>query len=133
MAFKKGQSGNPKGRPRGGADKRLKYREMLQSHAEDLIQAVVDKALEGDTAAQRMCLERIVPAMKSQSAPIKIKLTGDLAEKGAQVLEAVGSGKLSPDEGSSVMSSLQGQAKLIESEELIERIERLEEASAQRK
>ena len=65
MSFKKGQSGNPSGRPKGVKDKRTELRELLEPHAEALVKKAVDLALMGDTSALRLCLERIIPAVKS--------------------------------------------------------------------
>lgn len=65
MAFQEGQSGNPAGRPKGSKDKRTELRELLEPHAPALIEKAVSMALEGDTTAMKMCLDRILPAMKS--------------------------------------------------------------------
>ena len=62
MAFEKGQSGNPAGRPRGVKDKRRKYLEL----AEDDLKAISDKAIQlaktGNTQMIKLILERILPA-----------------------------------------------------------------------
>ncbi len=129
--FEKGQSGNPKGRPKGVPDKRSKYRAELQKHADELITSVVEQALTGDTAAMRICIDRIVPTLKATGSTINIRLSGDLSDKGSQVLAAMSEGKLSPEEGNSLLASLQAQARLIESDELVERVEKLERASGE--
>lgn len=65
MGFEKGQSGNPSGRPKGAKDKRTELRELLQPHAPALVEKAVQLALMGDTTALKMCLDRIIPAMRS--------------------------------------------------------------------
>lgn len=65
MAFKKGQSGNPTGRPKGSKDKRTAYRELLEPHAPALIEKAVSMALEGDTTAMKICLDRLLPTVKA--------------------------------------------------------------------
>lgn len=65
MTFKAGQSGNPKGRPKGSKDKRTELRELLEPHAPELIQKAVDMALGGDVSALKMCLDRLIPPIKS--------------------------------------------------------------------
>ena len=60
--FKPGQSGNPKGKPKGARHKAtLAALELLDGEAEALTRKAVDLALEGDTTALRLCLERIAP------------------------------------------------------------------------
>ena len=39
--FKKGQSGNRAGRPKGIKDRRVKYRELLEPHAQALVKKAV--------------------------------------------------------------------------------------------
>lgn len=65
MSFKKGQSGNPSGRPKGTKDKRTELRELLRPHAPVLVEKAVEMALDGDTTALKICLDRIIPAMRS--------------------------------------------------------------------
>ena len=65
MSFQKGQSGNPAGRPKGSKDKRTELRELLTPHAPALIDKAIEMALDGDTAAMKMCLDRIIPAMRA--------------------------------------------------------------------
>ena len=59
--FKPGISGNPKGRPKGARDKRTELRSLLEPHAKDLVEKVVELAKGGDTTAIRLCLERLIP------------------------------------------------------------------------
>ncbi len=61
MRFKKGQSGNPNGRPLGCLNKRTQLAALLEPHAEALISKAVELALGGDTNALRLCIERLLP------------------------------------------------------------------------
>lgn len=126
--YKKGQSGNPSGRPKGAKDKRLALREILTPNAPELIQKVVEMALSGDAAALRICIDRLIPPIRAREQHISLNgLSGTLSEQAGQIMAAIADAKLSPDEGTKLLSALTTQARLIESEELIERIERLEE------
>jgi len=122
--FRAGQSGNPGGRPATSA----KYRKLLDEKAPELVKTLVDMALAGDPAALRLCIERLIPATKARAALVKIKLDGgSLPEKGEQVLQALGTGTLTPDEAGSLLGALANQARLIETAELLARIEALEQ------
>jgi len=127
MAFRKGQSGNPAGKPKGARDKRTALRELLQPHAADLVKKAVDLALAGDTTALRICVDRIIPAVKAKDAPISLSgLSGSLADQGRTVLDALAAGELTPDEASAVMGVISAQARIIEVDELEKRIAALE-------
>jgi hypothetical protein len=129
MAFTKGKSGNPAGRPRGAKDKRTELRELLKPHAPQLIQRLVEEALDGDVSALRICLDKLIPNIRPKDEALNLPLTGNLTQQGKKIIRAIGNGTVTPSESSTVMCILQAQAKLVESDELILRIERLEEAA----
>ena len=62
MTWKAGQSGNPKGRPKGSRDRYVVYREGIEHRIDGIIQKVAQLAEEGDLAACRLLLERIWPS-----------------------------------------------------------------------
>lgn len=129
--FKQGESGNPGGRPKGVRDKRTELRALLEPHAEKLVNKVVAMALKGDAAALRLCLERLVPALKTQERPLSLpapKSTDTLADRGEQAIAALLAGHLLPDEASTVMSVLASQARIVETDDLARRVAALEEA-----
>jgi hypothetical protein len=126
--FKKGQSGNRAGRPKGIKDRRVKYRELLEHHAPALVDKAVELALGGDTAALRLCLDRIIPTIKTKDEPIKLDcLTGTLTEQGQTIIEAMGKGTLAPSEAATMLQALAAQARITELEVLEQRLRTLEE------
>ena len=127
--FQSGQSGNPRGRPRGIIDKRTRYRIAFEEHSEALIASVIKNALEGDTVAQKMCLDRLVPPLKSIDKPITVATSETLAGQGRNILQAITNGDLTPSEAESVFRSLSAQARITELSELEQRIEALERAA----
>lgn len=128
MAYRKGQSGNPKGRPKGIQDKRTALRALLEPHAEKLIKKAVDKALKGDMTAMRLCLERLVPPIKARDAPVAMgRLEGSLVDQGRSVLAAVTAGSVSPDEASALMQAIAAQVRIVEVDALERRVAALEE------
>ena len=70
--FLQGLSGNPAGRPRGSRNRTtLAAQALLDGEAEALTRKAVDLALDGDIAALRLCLERIIPVRRE---PIDLSL-----------------------------------------------------------
>lgn len=128
MKFRKGQSGNPKGRPKGIMDKRVALRALLEPHTPQLVATVVNKALEGDMAAARICMERLIPPIKAQDLPVKIGPLGEtLAEQARALVAAAASGRITPDQAASLMSAIAAQARIVEADELARRVAALEE------
>jgi len=65
--FKKGQpSANPLGRPKGQPNKYTELsKQLLSEKGPEIVQMVIQKALEGDVTCLKMCMDRIVPAQKA--------------------------------------------------------------------
>ncbi len=125
--FTKGKSGNPSGRPCGVKDKRITLREAFQKHQSALIEAVIEQALRGDTAALRICLDRIVAPLKSNPVRIDGFTGGTLAERGEAVMAAIAAGEIAVEEGGALLNMLQSQVRLVEATELDTRITALEQ------
>jgi hypothetical protein len=104
-------------------------RELFEAHAEELVAKAIETALAGDAQALRMCLDRIVPAIKAREEMAALpSFTGTLTERGDAILNAMAQGQLTASEASSVLSALASQAKLNEIDELERRIAALEAA-----
>ena len=71
MPFRAGQSGNPAGRPKGSINKQLA---MLRDAVEKVLPLVVERALNGDTEAQKLILERGLPKLKPVEVPLEFTL-----------------------------------------------------------
>jgi Family of unknown function (DUF5681) len=68
--FEPGTSGNPAGRPRGSRNKTTMAAEaLLDGEAEGITRKAIEKALEGDMGALRLCLERVLPPRRDRPAP----------------------------------------------------------------
>lgn len=123
--------GNP-GRPLGARHKTTTaLLSLLDGQAEALTQKAVDLALEGDTAALRLCIERIAPTRKD--APVQFELTvikcaEDAAKAAGAILSAVSAGSLTPLEGASVMALIETYRRTLETTELERRVVELERA-----
>jgi len=121
--------GNP-GKPQGARHKATQAAlALLDGQAEALTQKAVETALAGDTAALRLCLERIVPPRKD--APVTFALppmttAADAAKGAAAVLAAVADGDLTPTEGTHVMGLIETYRRTLETCDLEARVVALE-------
>ena len=122
-------SGNP-GRPRGARHKVTQAIEaMLEGQQEALTQAAIDKALEGDVTALRLCLDRIAPARKD--APVsfalpEIETAEDAAKAARAILKAIAEGDVTPLEAATVMAVVEQFRRTLETTEIERRIVALE-------
>lgn len=125
--FKKGQSGNPAGRPRGALGRATKWRLALEPHGDELFKVAVEHALSGDMAALKLCLERLSPPVKATSTPVEFVLHGStLSEKAESVLQAIASGVIDVDSGRKLIGAISDLGKIIEVDSILERLEALE-------
>ena len=127
MKFQAGQSGNPSGKPVGAKDKRTALRELLNPHAPALVEKAVQKALEGDTSALKLCLDRCIAPLRSTTGSVAIESGGSLPERGQKTLDAIYTGEIDALTGSALLGALADQAKLVEMTEFEERLRKLEE------
>ena len=57
---------NPSGRPKGSVNKYTALsRELMSAKGPEIVQKVIDLALEGDRTCLKMCMDRIIPTTKS--------------------------------------------------------------------
>ena len=128
--FKRGSSGNPRGRPVGARHKvTLAVEALLEGQHAALTQKAIDLALQGDGPALRLCLDRIAPARKDSpiAFPLpSIKSAADTVTASASLLGAVAAGDVTPDEAGRVMALLTAHKALVEAGDLEARITALE-------
>ncbi len=124
-------AGNSLGGSRKGSRHKvtLAVEALLEGEHEALTRKAIDKALEGDGVALRLCLDRIAPPRKD--APVSfalppIRTAADTVTASAALLEAVASGNVSPDEAGRVMALLTAHKALVEAGDLEARITALE-------
>lgn len=126
--FKSGVSGNPKGRPKGVIDKRQKLRIALEERAEELLDVVINRAMQGDAQMQRILLGRLIPPAKPESSLQSFYLPeGSLSEQADAVIQAVGKGELPTSNAHELLSAISLSLKIKEAEELEQRVRKLEE------
>jgi hypothetical protein len=128
--FKPGQSGNPAGRKPGALNKStMTAQALLDGEAEALTRKAVDLALEGNMAALKLCLERLLPPRKER--PLSISLpdvdgAADLPRLTAALIRAVGTGELTAGEAAGLSTLAANHGKTLELMELEKRVAALE-------
>ena len=122
-------SGNS-GRPKGSRNKASQAVEtLLQGEAEALTRKAVEMALEGDTTALRLCLERIAPPRKDRPVTFALPdLTSakDAVAASAALLQAVADGDLTPLEAGELSKLVANHIEALKTTELEDRLAALE-------
>ena len=123
------QPGNP-GRPKGARHRTtLAIEALLEGEHTKLTRKAIEMALQGDTIALRLCLERLAPARKD--SPVRLELPPVRTAKEAvaastALLESVAAGEVTPDEAGRVMTLLTAHKALIETCDIETRLTELE-------
>ncbi|HEY8162614.1 MAG TPA: DUF5681 domain-containing protein [Methylocystis sp.] len=132
--FQKGQSGNPAGKPKGTRHKTtLLAEKLMQDDAENIVNAVLRSAKDGDMTAARIVMDRIVPARRDN--PVNFELPDiqsavDAANAMGAILAAVACGDLTPAEAGEISKLLDSFIRTLEATEFEVRLRALEERSA---
>ena len=124
-------SGNS-GRPKGARNKKtLAIESLLEGQAEELTQTAISKALDGDSMALRLCIERIAPAPKDNPVAFHLPQMNnalDASQAASSVLTAVSEGNITPIEATRVMGLIDSYRRTLELTEIEERLQALEKS-----
>tara|TARA_R110002051_G_scaffold243798_1_gene303780 strand:- start:4128 stop:4511 length:384 start_codon:yes stop_codon:yes gene_type:complete len=122
------ESPNPKGRPRGQT-KQTKLMQRMLDDAGNVVDAVLEKAKEGDAASANLVLSRILPALRSQSEKVHFDFdpAASVSRQVEQVLAAIAGGDIAPDTAKLVIEAVKALSEIRAIEELETRIAQLEE------
>ena len=122
------------GRPRGSRNKAtIAIESLLEGQSEALTQAAISKALNGDSVALRLCLDRIAPPMKDKPVifPLpQMQDAMDASQAAGSVLSAVSEGNLTPIEGTRVMGLIDSYRRTLELTDIEKRLQSLEGSNA---
>jgi hypothetical protein len=130
--FKRGQSGNPRGRPKGSRNQvTLALESLLDGQAHALTQKAVELALEGDLVALRIRLERILPPRKDR--PVSFELPSiatieDAPKAMAAITAAIAQGEITAAEASDISRLVEAYVRSVEASDLANRLRAIEEA-----
>ena len=123
--FKPGQSGNPKGRVKGKPLLVTELRTAIEAKSDEIFQAVINAAINGDMAAAKILIDKICPSLKPQAMGISLSVKSTLVEQGDEVIRGTMAGEIPPDIGAQLITALSNQGKLVEVQELAERLSRI--------
>jgi hypothetical protein len=133
VPFKPGRSGNPNGRPSGSRNRAtLAIEALLEGEGEALTRKAIELAKAGDMQALRLCMDRLAPPRKDSPVAFdlpEMKTVGDAVLAMGALVKAVAAGDLTPTEAAELTRMLQAFAKIIESAEFEDRIQKLEQAT----
>ena len=118
------------GRPKGSRNKAtIAIESLLEGQAEALTQTAISKALDGDSIALRLCMDRIAPSVKDKPVvfPLpRMRDAMDASEAAGSVLTAVSDGTLTPIEGTRVMGLIDSHRRTLELTDIEYRMKALE-------
>ena len=124
--FAPGNSLSP-GRPHGRGPV-AEMRAALATDLDKIISSLKAQALAGDPQAIRIILDRVLPALRPVDMPtvLALPVDGTLADQARAVVQAAADGDLAPTQAAQIVTALGGVAKIVETTELVRRIEALE-------
>jgi Family of unknown function (DUF5681) len=129
--FVRGQSGNPAGRPRGCRDHVNRAAQLLLAgEGEALTRRAIELALDGDPAAMRLCLERILGPCRERAIEFTmpaIRSAADLAAAMSAVAAATAQGAITPREAMQLGQVVEAYVRAVEATEFDRRLKVLEE------
>ncbi len=134
MKFEKGQSGNPKGRPKGARNRTtLSVEALLDGDAEAITRKAIEKAKDGDMTAIRLCLDRLAPPAKDRPVSFtfpQMEKAADAVTAASAIVGAVAAGELTPCEAGDVMKIVDIYTRTLQAAEIEARVEVLERTTA---
>ncbi len=125
------QPGNP-GRPAGARNRSTIAAEaLLDTEAKKLVRKAMNSALDGDVAALRLCLERILPVRRERAVRFEmpaLETPEDATRAAAALARAVAEGEVTPTEAESTGRVIETWLKARELQDVDATLRAVEEA-----
>ena len=119
--FRPGASGNPRESERTAErcpkPATFTAEALLDGEAEAISRKLIEKALEGDTTALRLCLDRILPPRRERSITFdlpKIESAAEALSASSAVLASCAAGALSPRDAAEIMGLVSTHVHMLE-------------------
>lgn len=135
--FLKGVSGNPSGRTLGSKNKAtMAALVLLRGEAVALTRVAIDAALGGDLTAVKLCMERLIPAVRDMPTDYilpRVKTIDDLSGFTGALLDKVASGEIGATEGEKLSKILSAHVQALQLSEFETRLTELENTAGLKK
>jgi hypothetical protein len=126
--------GNPQGRKAGSRNRAsLLAESLLSGEAEGLIRKTVELALAGDVGALKICVDRLLPPLKSMPVNFPLpalRTTSDALAALTAIVQGMSTGQLLAEEAESLRETISTFIKTVEVGMFEERLSALEQADA---
>ena len=129
--FKKGESGNPAGKPKGLRDCRTLMMEMLDKAGTDegsFTSEVIALAKKGNATALAVIAERLWPKSKAIEPALELPECKERSAVAEALVESMSNGTIAPDQAATAMSVLRQAAELTDMADILDRLKLLEAA-----
>lgn len=134
MAWKKGETGNSNGRPAGSGKAQIVRRIVSDVFGDEngAIKVVAELAKEGDLQACSLLLSKTIPPLRSSHEAVTLidaeTLQGmSASQRAALINQAAITGRLPADIALLLLDGVEREYRILESTELFERFEALEQ------
>jgi hypothetical protein len=120
-----------RGRPKGSGPVAQLRRQLIDGgRLEKLVARVYSAAMNGDMAAMRILLDRVLPPLRAVHLPVALALPdGSLTDQAKAILKAATDGTLPPDVAAELIGALAKVAGVDQVDELRRQVEALEAAA----
>lgn len=129
--FQKGQSGNPNGKAKGTKNRAtLAAEQLLQGDLDSICRKLVEEALTGNVQAIKLVLDRVLPPKKDRVIDVqlpKLQTTDDAVNAISIIIDALGSGEITPSEGEAMSRVVDVFIKTLQEYEIEKRVSMLEQ------
>jgi hypothetical protein len=132
--FTRGVSGNPAGRPVGSRNAATEIAQaLLDGEADALVRKCVELALEGNPAAMKLCVERLVPrrGRSVRLAMPPIASAADIAPAMGAIASAAAEGAITPYDGAELARIVESCVRALEVADFERRLKELEDAKGE--
>jgi len=122
-----------RGRPRGSRNKTsAAAQDLLEKYAEPVTKKCIAQALQGNPKSMQLCMDRIVPSRRElpvKIGPMPTQTLADVSQASELVIRKVASGLITPTQGQALAELIEGRRRVLETQELSERLGALEAQS----